>query len=297
MALLNPPVERLGLENALLSGRAAGRGHFVPPFAGPLSLKTVVQGEAMWETEDAAFRVDDGQALILNGGQTYTLTIEPKANVETLCAFFEEGFVEDALRSYVEAESRLLHEPERATPRVTFIETLRPLSPRLRADLLRLRDALASGHAASLGADEAFGRAAIELLDSESALRRRAAGVPAVRASTRAEMLRRLLRARDFIEAEMSGPLTLGRIARAACLSPFHCHRRFTAFFRETPHTYATRRRLERAEALLARSEKSVIDVCLEVGFTSPGSFTNLFQRRYAVSPTAYRRREKGKTR
>jgi AraC-like DNA-binding protein len=33
-----------------------------------------------------------------------------------------------------------------------------------------------------------------------------------------------------------------------------------------------------------------VTDACLEVGFSSPGSFSHLFGRRVGVTPSAYRR-------
>jgi AraC-like DNA-binding protein len=50
------------------------------------------------------------------------------------------------------------------------------------------------------------------------------------------------------------------------------------------------RRRLENAQALLRGGSLSVTEVCLEVGYESPGSFSALFRRVYGVSPRDYRR-------
>jgi AraC-like DNA-binding protein len=297
MARLNPPARFLGRENAVFSGCVWSRRHVVSDFVGPLSIKIVLRGEAVWETDQGRYRVNPSHSLVLNHGQKYTLLIEPGAPVETLCAFFKADFVEDVGRGQVEADEALLDDPEKPAPAVSFFETLRPTPVRARLNLLRLRERLAAGEVDPLGFEEAFTRLAIDLLDSEGALKRRADSLPAARASTRLEALRRLSRARDFIEARLGQPLTLERIARSACLAPHHCHRLFAALFGETPHAYLTRRRLERARELLTTTDRPVTRVCLDVGFSSPGSFTNLFRRRFGLSPRAYRTLEKRKIR
>lgn len=100
----------------------------------------------------------------------------------------------------------------------------------------------------------------------------------------------RVRRARRLIDREYADPLDLDRIARAACLSPYHFHRLFRRETGETPHQYLTRRRIERARELLITTELSVTDVCLEVGFSSLGSFSTKFRRFAGHSPSRYRR-------
>jgi len=117
---------------------------------------------------------------------------------------------------------------------------------------------------------------------------------PAARASTRAELYRRLHRARDYLEASLSEPLNLTQVADVAHLSPYHFHRAFKSLFGETPAQHLTRRRIERARHLLHISELSVLEVCLRVGFESLGSFTTLFLRHTGFTPAAYRRAAKG---
>jgi AraC family transcriptional regulator len=218
------------------------------------------------------------------------MTIDSPEGAETLVACFQNGSVEDVARVRTESPGRLLDEPDRR-PAITFLETLRPSSPTLISRMLQLRSALRSGRLDLLESDSLFTALATELLAAEQKVVERAQEVPAVKAATRLELLRRVSRARDFIEAELAGDLTLERIARAACLSPYHCHRMFSAVFRETPHAYVTRRRLERARTLLATTESSVTDVCLRVGFSSIGSFGSRFRDAFGVSPGALRRR------
>jgi hypothetical protein len=49
--------------------------------------------------------------------------------------------------------------------------------------------------------------------------------------------------------------------------------------------------RLDMAKRLLAKGQHSVTEVCMEVGFASLGSFSDLFTRRIGETPSAYRRR------
>ena len=86
-------------------------------------------------------------------------------------------------------------------------------------------------------------------------------------------------------------PLTIDEVARLAEMSPFHFIRQFNAVFGDTPHQARIKARLDRARYLLVSGERSVTEICMEVGFSSHGSFSTLFARRVGVSPSEYRRR------
>ena len=83
--------------------------------------------------------------------------------------------------------------------------------------------------------------------------------------------------------------LDIAALAKAALTSEAHFIRTFKQTFGETPHRYLQRRRLERAMALLRETELPVTEICLDVGFTSLGSFSRTFTRVVGMSPTAYR--------
>lgn len=97
--------------------------------------------------------------------------------------------------------------------------------------------------------------------------------------------LQRLVRARD----ELAAGGAIAGVARNAGISPYHFLRLFDAAFGETPGQFRTRARVDRAKALLAGGA-TVTEACLEVGFSSLGSFSGLFQRRVGVAPSRYRR-------
>ncbi len=101
---------------------------------------------------------------------------------------------------------------------------------------------------------------------------------------------RRLLRARDAIDRAYDTPLDIRELARIAIVSEAHFIRTFKATFGETPHRYLQRRRIERAMTLLRMTDRSVSEVCLEVGFTSFATFSRTFRDIVGAPPSNYRR-------
>jgi AraC-like DNA-binding protein len=107
----------------------------------------------------------------------------------------------------------------------------------------------------------------------------------------RHEGFRRLCRARDLLREVRDPSPTIEDLAREVGISPFHFIRQFEAVFGTTPHQFRIQARLDLAKHLLARGRHSVTDVCMEIGFSSLGSFSTLFTQRIGETPSAYRRR------
>lgn len=101
---------------------------------------------------------------------------------------------------------------------------------------------------------------------------------------------RRLLRARDAIDRAYDQPLDVPALARIAVMSEAHFIRRFGAAFGETPGRYLQRRRIERAMALLRTTDRTVGEICVEVGFASVATFTRSFREIVGETPAAFRR-------
>src|SRR5919204_5753494 len=104
------------------------------------------------------------------------------------------------------------------------------------------------------------------------------------------EWNRRMLRARDAMDVTYAEPLDIPRLAGLASTSQAHFIRTFRSTFGETPHRYLQRRRVERAMYLLRRTDRSVTDICFDVGFTSLGTFSRTFRDIVGESPSEFRR-------
>ena len=103
------------------------------------------------------------------------------------------------------------------------------------------------------------------------------------------DLNRRLLRARDAMDLSYAEPLDVRTVAAVAHVSPAHFIRCFRSVFGETPHRYLQRRRVERSMFLLRETDRSVTDICFDVGFTSLGTFSRMFREIVGETPSGYR--------
>jgi AraC-like DNA-binding protein len=100
---------------------------------------------------------------------------------------------------------------------------------------------------------------------------------------------RRMLRARDAMDRAYAEALDIPSLAAIACVAESHFIRTFRATFGETPHRYLQRRRVERSMFLLRETDRSITDICLDVGFGSLGTFSRTFREIVGLSPSEYR--------
>jgi transcriptional regulator GlxA family with amidase domain len=101
------------------------------------------------------------------------------------------------------------------------------------------------------------------------------------------DLLRRLVRARTRMRDDLGSPLTLGVLAREACLSGHHFMRTFKAAFGLTPGRHLGELRIARAKELLARGT-SVTETCFAVGYASLGTFSRRFKLTTGLSPREF---------
>jgi AraC family transcriptional regulator len=100
---------------------------------------------------------------------------------------------------------------------------------------------------------------------------------------------RRLVRVLDYIEANLEGDLSIGRMATVACLSRYHFSRAFRQAVGESPHRYVSAKRLERAKALLIHGDRPLVDIALALSFSSQANFTRAFRQATGQAPGQFR--------
>ena len=105
-----------------------------------------------------------------------------------------------------------------------------------------------------------------------------------------------LRRVRDRMDREYAQPLDIDALARGAHMSAGHLSRQFRLAYGESPYSYLMTRRIERAMDLLRGGDRSVTEVCFEVGCSSLGTFSTRFTELVGVPPSVYRREATGAT-
>ena len=105
------------------------------------------------------------------------------------------------------------------------------------------------------------------------------------------ELLRRLLRAKDRMDATSHEEWPVGRLAQVSGVSEAHFARSFKHAFGIPPHRYLLTRRIERAMTLLRETDRSITDIAFDTGWASLGSFGRTFRDITGDSPSAIRMR------
>lgn len=265
--------------------------------AGGLAIRWVHNGERYFECAGQWLAVDDSSYLLLNPGTYFTGDIQSETLVECYTLSFGDRIVEEVLTALVTPDDHLLDALGRdQTSAVEFQERTYPHDAFVSPLLHSLAARCASAPVTHGWMEEQFCAIAAGLLCAHRHVLREIENLPVARYATRLEIYRRLHCARDFMEANLSQPLSIPHIADAACFSPYHFQRCFRMVFHETPHQYLTRRRLERARRLLLQTDMPVTEICYAVGFESLGSFSWLFRQRVGLSPEQFRRRVAAKT-
>ncbi|MEZ4822270.1 MAG: AraC family transcriptional regulator [Ignavibacteria bacterium] len=250
----------------------------------PLSIKCSMKGKELHRTSDGSYEVTPGQYLIINNGQKCESRIENPT--ESFSVYFESGFANESLKSLVSPSEKLLNYSYIPNiQHVNFLEKLYPHNNILSPSLMRLRLASKVNHD-----DEDFIReSCFELIEKLLIIHRdlykEIEKLPPVKLSTKMELYKRICRAKEYIDSSYTENVTLEKISKEACLSQFHFLRLFKVIYQKTPHKYLTEKRIEKALSLLFSTDKSITEICFDIGFESLSSFSWLFKKKFGLSP------------
>jgi AraC family transcriptional regulator len=241
-----------------------------------LSLKWIPEGTARYRCGPSTFDLRGEGQLLLNRGQPYELSM--RAPSESFVVFFAKELADAAWASHS-------GKPE-AFPEVPAVAALSPQPLRKALSQLRAEARQADVNMAAL--EEGALALLCELASLARERRRMATRLPALRRTTRDELLRRAARAERYL-VETGGAATLEGAADAAALSPFHLIRVFRAAYGETPLAFAAALRLEGARDGLILTADPVEEIARRAGYESRTAFDRAFRRRFGSTPGAVR--------
>lgn len=269
---------------------------WMPDLQGTLSIKCAFGGVEYYRVDGRRIPLNDANYLIVNQGQRYSSMADAASTMQSMCVFFRPGFAESVLRDRITPDDQLLTGcPESTTRPVCFFDKLYPHDNTISPLLGRIRTALMERTFTKGWLEEQYHILLLGMLDVHRDVLREIARLPSLRRSTRVEIYRRLARAREFMMASYNRPISLTEIAREASLSTHHFLRLFKSLSGITPHQYLTSIRIEQARTLLSTTKRSINDICFDLGFESPTSFSLLFRRHTGSSPRDYRLQTNGK--
>lgn len=258
--------------------------------AGPLSLKLYLSGKATFKVSNRKYIIDEQSYLVLNEGEPYEVIINEETEVEAFCLFFRQNLISDYVRSQKLSDTELMGQPfpEERTE-IEFCPHTFKRDEDFNLKIHALKRAI-DVNVNALCKETLLQDIIQSLVNRNHLVRQKEQRLDFVKKSTRQELIRRLLTARDFIHGSYQDQITLEDIAQASCLSVNHMLRTFKQAFRQTPNQYIQKLRIEKAKQFLVQNpEWSITKICYECGFKSLGYFSSLFKRYKGTSPSDYR--------
>ena len=110
-----------------------------------------------------------------------------------------------------------------------------------------------------------------------------------VQASTERAQRQSVARVLTWMEDRLAEPVDLAQMADVAYMSPYHFLRTFRQITGVPPKQFLAARRVELAKRRLLETERSVLDICYDVGYSSLGTFTRRFTELVGLSPGRFR--------
>lgn len=263
-------VARWTKENTLLCG--VTRLAEYPRVMHPLSIKMAWGGREVYRLRRREVHVREGTYLVLNDGDEYGSTLSSERPATSYSIFLRRGLAEEVVAAGRLGLEKCMEQAVAAAPAASF-------SPHLRADDSHVTPRMRFIHASVMAGercqhwlDEQAVLLVGDLVRAEHAVRESTLRLPAAKASTRAELGRRLRLAADYIESHHEQPLPLETLARVACMSTFHFVRYFALLHGATPHAYVVKCRAAAARRMLAEGVTDHRLIAERSGFGSRSS-------------------------
>ena len=263
-------VARWGNENTILCGQT--RFAEYPTVMHPLSIKMAWGGREVYRLRRREIQVREGSYLVLNEGDEYGSRLSSERPTTSFSIFLRRGLADEIVAARRLGIEKCMAQSADATAPASFSAHLRGhdghVTPRMRF----IYDSVMAGERSQQWLDEQAVLVVGDLLRAEHAASESTLYLPATKASTRAELGRRLRLAADHIESHYEQPLPLETLAGVACMSTFHFVRYFALLHGVTPHAYVVRCRTAAARQMV---EQGVTDhelIAERCGFASRSS-------------------------
>jgi AraC family transcriptional regulator len=253
---------------------------------GPLSFFSSLSGTSQIHVEGKKTFIPEDYFFISNAGQRYTLEIEKKKPCETFNIHFGEKWAEETLTTLLQRTETILDQPDYIENSTVHFYNRLYVKDDIVKSIQHQLLSLTSGE--SLKEQELLFEMMTHLLNQHHYTRQQISAIPAIKAATREEILRRLFLATDYIYAFSQRELTLDELASISCLSKFHFLRLFKKFFHQTPHQFITEVRIKKATSLLKQGGLEVKQIAKQVGFNNASSFSRLFFQKNGLYPSQY---------
>jgi AraC-like DNA-binding protein len=255
---------------------------------GLFSIKSF-NGEAFYNVGNGNYRLTNSTYLLLNHKQEYSISIDAKQDIQSFTIFFSSELINTIHYSHIEGYEKSLANYTREKQAEFFVRNY-DFSKKFFKIYSDFKNHYQHNKTNKLWLEEKLNiigeQIVLENLNNFKSVDR----VNYSKASTRKELYKRALIAKEYLFANFDNEVSLNEVSRVSSLSVNNLIKIFQHFFGKTPHQYLVHIRVNHAMHLLSTTELSLEDVVLKVGFSSVPSFATLFHKIAGLTPMQYKK-------
>lgn len=279
-----------GWPSVVLSAKAMGVERI--DIKGPFSLFLNLSGESTIEADRKSLRIGTDSFGITNLDQNYSLTTPSAVITKTFNIHFEKRLFIETLTSLKGEHEQQLDAPftVNATHH-TFVKTM--FRDKAFNQSIAQLASFYKNNMSSNGKeteDYYLQQVLIQVMRDTQKTNKGLLSISSLKRSTREELIRRLLIAKDYIHEHYARPISLDELSLQCALSKYHFLRTFKEAFGITPNQYIKKIRLEKARQLLETTHLTIRTISEQLGFEEPNSFSKFFLLSQKKSPGDYRK-------
>ena len=255
------------------------------------SIKYVVEGSELYSVNGTKHIIKNKQYLLANKFSEGFVEIDSKKLVTGICIDVAPDILSEVVASYLipdAAVSDLSLDTFFNTP--TFFENkYKAHQTHVGHYLLKVEKIIKENPNQELNFTKEFYFSLSEkIIVDHIPLFKQFQSVKAIKTETKKDLLRKILKAKDYIDNYFTDDFTIEKIAQEIGMSEYHFFRTFKSVFNLSPQQYVIKMRLNNAKKLLEKRDSSISAIAAASGFSDIYSFSKTFKKQFGYSPSNY---------
>lgn len=253
------------------------------------SIKYVVDGTELYSINGTKYVVKNREYILANSHSEGYVEVGSRKAVAGICIDVAPDILSEVVASYIGPDTPVSDtDLDRFFNSVDFMENkYEAANTHLGACLLEVEKALKEDPSGDFQMNREFYLLLAEkIVEDHIPVFRKLHSIRAVKPATRKDLLRKVEKARDYIDLFYQKELSIAHIAREAGLSEYHFFRLFRAVYALSPHQYILRRRLAFAKELITQEAVAVSVAAVMSGFADVHAFSKAFRKFFGHAPS-----------
>lgn len=253
------------------------------------SIKYVVNGSELYSVNGNNYFIENREYLLANKFSEGFVEVDSKRSVTGICIDVAPEILSEVVASYLQpgtaisdlALDEFFNSPQFLENKYSAHHT------QVGKLMLQLEDVLSKNPQAELNFNKEFYFSLSERIVADHIpLFKKFQNVRALKTETKKDLLRKVMKAKTYIDRHFQKNLSTDEIAREAGVSEYHFYRLFKSVYQISPHQYLLKIRLDFARDLLVKERPGIYTLALLSGFSDIYSFSKCFKKRFGQAPS-----------